>query len=155
MWLYSTNTIRKNKMYNLHTGTKAARLIAPKRSDTVTKPSNWSLHMPCYSMSWKIFNFRILRYLDICNIWNIQNIGHCTYLATQWAVKYSTLKYLKIVEMSQIFKKFKILVTAHQSVTSRLETSRYRDFSQFLRVSVSVSNILVSKKSLGIGLENL
>ena len=42
-----------------------------------------------------------------------------------------------------------------QSVTSRLETSRYRDFSQFLRVSVSVLKILVSKKSLGISLENI
>ena len=44
----------------------------------------------------------------------------------------------------------------YQSVTSRLETSRYRDFSQFFfRVSVSVSKILVSKKSIGIGLENI
>ena len=121
------------KMYNLHTGTKAARLIAPKRSDTVTKPSNWSLHMPCYSISWKIFNFRILRYLDICNIWNIQNIGHCTYLATQWAVKYSTLKYLKIVEMSQIFKKFKILITAHTCLATQWagesSTLRYLKYS--------------------------
>ena len=45
-------------------------------------------------------------------------------------------------------------IWSRQSVTSRLETSRYWDFSQFLRVSVSVSKILVSKKSLGIGLEN-
>ena len=46
-------------------------------------------------------------------------------------------------------------IWSRQSVTSRLETSRYRDFSQFLRVSVSVSKILVSKKSLGIGLKNI
>ena len=70
--------------------------------------------------------------------------------------------------------------TMIQSVTSRLETSRYRDFSQFfesiglglekslgiglenfgLKVSVSVSKIVVSKivvskKSLGISLENV
>ena len=37
-----------------------------------------------------------------------------------------------------------------QSVTSRLET-----FLNFLRVSVSVSKILVSKKSLGIGLDEI
>ena len=68
-----------------------------------------------------------------------------------------------------------------QSVTSRLETSRYRDFSQFFesiglglenfglekrsryrsrkylvskKVSVSVSKIFGLEKSLGIGLEN-
>ena len=52
-------------------------------------------------------------------------------------------------------------------MTSCLETSRYPDFSQFFvsiglgleniwsqkKVSVSVSKILVSKKSLGIGLD--
>ena len=56
----------------------------------------------------------------------------------------------------------------HQSVTYRLETSRYRDFSQFFesiglglknfgvkkKVSISVSKIFGLKKSLGIGLEN-
>ena len=53
-----------------------------------------------------------------------------------------------------------------QSVTSLLETSRYRDFSQFFE-SIGLENFglekkswywsrkyLVSKKSLGIGLEN-
>ena len=67
-------------------------------------------------------------------------------------------------------------------MTSRLETSRYRNFSQFFvsiglglenfglekslsiglenigsrkKVSVSVSKILVSKKSLGIGLDEI
>ena len=57
----------------------------------------------------------------------------------------------------------------HQSVTSRLETSRYRDFSQFFEsIGLSLENFglekksryrsrkyLVSKKSLGIGLENI
>ena len=56
-----------------------------------------------------------------------------------------------------------------QSVTSRLETSRYRDFSQFFEsISLGLENFglekksryrsrkyLVSKKSLGIGLENI
>ena len=43
-----------------------------------------------------------------------------------------------------------------QSVTSRLETSRYQDFSQFFeRVSVSFSKIFGLKKSLGIGLVNI
>ena len=46
-------------------------------------------------------------------------------------------------------------VISNQSVTSRLETSRYRDFLNFLRVSVSFLKILVSKKTLGIGLENI
>ena len=54
-----------------------------------------------------------------------------------------------------------------QSVTSRLETSRYQDFSQFFE-SIGLENFglekkslyrsrkyLVSKKSLGIGLENI
>ena len=55
-----------------------------------------------------------------------------------------------------------------QSVTSRLETSRYRDFSQFFEsIGLGLENFglekksryrsrkyLVSKKSLGIGLEN-
>ena len=46
--------------------------------------------------------------------------------------------------------------SVRQSVTSRLETSQHRDFFfNFLRVSVSVSKILVSKKSLDIGLENI
>ena len=57
----------------------------------------------------------------------------------------------------------------HQSVTSRLETSRYRDFSQFFEsIGLGLENFglekksryrsrkyLVSKKSLGIGLENI
>ena len=30
---------------HIHTVRKAARLIVPKRSDSVTNPSNWSLHM--------------------------------------------------------------------------------------------------------------
>ena len=56
-----------------------------------------------------------------------------------------------------------------QSVTSRLETSRYRDFSQFFEsIGLGLENFglkkksryrsrkyLVSKKSIGIGLENL
>ena len=58
-----------------------------------------------------------------------------------------------------------------QSVTSRLETSRYRDFSQFFEsigLGLGLENFglekksryrsrkyLVSKKSLGIGLENI
>ena len=70
-------------MYNLHTGTKAARLIAPKRSDTVTKPSNWSLHMPCYSMSWKIFNskiFEIFLYLKLFNIFKLLVTTHALLL---------------------------------------------------------------------------
>ena len=49
-----------------------------------------------------------------------------------------------------------------QSVTSRLETSRYRDFSQFFE-SIGLEKksryrsrkYLVSKKSLGMGLENI
>ena len=55
----------------------------------------------------------------------------------------------------------------HQSVTSRLETSRYRDFSQFSEsIGLGLKNFglekkswyqsrkyLVSKKGLGIGLE--
>ena len=61
------------------------------------------------------------------------------------------------------------IYTTQQSVTSRLETSRYRDFSQCFesiglglesfglekKVSVSVSKIFSLKKSLGIGLENI
>ena len=56
---------------------------------------------------------------------------------------------------------------AEQSVTSRLETSRYRDFSQFFEsISLGLENFglkkksryrsrkLWSQKSLGIGLEN-
>ena len=57
----------------------------------------------------------------------------------------------------------------YQSVTSRLETSRYRDFSQFFAsIGLGLENFglekksryrsrkyLVSKKSLGIGLENI
>ena len=56
-----------------------------------------------------------------------------------------------------------------QSVTSRLETSRYRDFSQFFEsIGLGLENFglekksryrsrkyLVSKESLGIGLENI
>ena len=56
-----------------------------------------------------------------------------------------------------------------QSVTSRLETSWYRDFSQFFEsIGLGLENFglkkksryrsrkyLVSKKSLGIGLENM
>ena len=56
-----------------------------------------------------------------------------------------------------------------QSVTSRLETSRYRDFSQFFEsIGLGLENFglekksryrsrkyLVSKNSLGIGLENI
>ena len=57
----------------------------------------------------------------------------------------------------------------HQSVTSRLETSRYRDFSQFFEsIGLGLKNFglekksrywsqkyLVSKKSLETGLENI
>ena len=57
----------------------------------------------------------------------------------------------------------------NQSVTSRLETSRYRDFSQFFEsIGLDLENFglekksryqsrkyLVSKKSLGIGLKNI
>ena len=57
----------------------------------------------------------------------------------------------------------------YQSVTSRLETSRYRDFSQFFEsIGLGLENFglekksryrsrkyLVSKKSLGIGLKNI
>ena len=60
------------------------------------------------------------------------------------------------------------MISVAQSVTSRLETSRYRDFSQFFEsISLGLENFglekkswyrsqkyLVSKKSLGIGLEN-
>ena len=59
--------------------------------------------------------------------------------------------------------------SAYQSVTSRLETSRYRDFSQFFEsIGLGLENFglekksryrsrkyLVSKKSLSIGLENI
>ena len=42
-----------------------------------------------------------------------------------------------------------------QSVTSRLETSRYRDFSQFfVSIGLSLENF-GREKSLGIGLENI
>ena len=58
--------------------------------------------------------------------------------------------------------------TANQSVTSRLETSRYRDFSQFFEsIGLGLENFglekksryrsrkhLISKTSLGVGLEN-
>ena len=61
------------------------------------------------------------------------------------------------------------VISKKQSVTSRLETSRYRDFSQFFEsVGLGLENFglekrsryrsrkyLVSKKSLGIGLENI
>ena len=60
-------------------------------------------------------------------------------------------------------------LSPNQSVTSRLETSRYRDFSQFFEsIGLGLKNFglekksryqsrkyLVSKKSLGIGLENI
>ena len=60
------------------------------------------------------------------------------------------------------------LPDGQQSVTSRLETSRYRDFSQFFEsIGLGLENFglekksryrsrkyLVSKKSLSIGLEN-
>ena len=62
-----------------------------------------------------------------------------------------------------------IQVLDNQSVTSRLETSRYRDFFQFFEsIGLGLKNFgfekksqyrsrkyLVSKKSLGIGLENI
>ena len=62
-----------------------------------------------------------------------------------------------------------INVNIRKSVTFRLETSRYRDFSQFFEcISLGLENFglekksryrsrkyLVSKKSLGIGLENI
>ena len=42
-----------------------------------------------------------------------------------------------------------------QSVTSRLETSRYRDFSQFFEsIGLGLENFGL-EKSLGIGLENI
>ena len=42
-----------------------------------------------------------------------------------------------------------------QSVTSRLETSRYRDFSQFIEsIGLGLENFGL-EKSLGIGLENI
>ena len=61
------------------------------------------------------------------------------------------------------------IYTTQQSVTSRLETSRYRDFSQcFESIGLGLESFglekksryrsqkhLVSKKSLGIGLENI
>ena len=69
------------------------------------------------------------------------------------------------------------VLTDNQSVTSRFETSRYRDFSQFFEsIGLGLKNFglekslgiglkkksryrsrkyLVSKKSLGIGLENI
>merc|ERR1712240_768261 len=44
---------------------------------------------------------------------------------------------------------------SQQSVTSRLETSRYRDFSQFFEsIGPGLENFGL-KKSLGIGLENI
>ena len=43
----------------------------------------------------------------------------------------------------------------HQSVTSRLETSRYRDFSQFFEIIGLDFENFGLKKSLGIGLENI
>ena len=61
------------------------------------------------------------------------------------------------------------LLNVKQSVTSRLETSRYRDFSQLFEsigLGLEIFDLekksryrsrkyLVSKKSLGIGLENI
>ena len=42
-----------------------------------------------------------------------------------------------------------------QSVTSRFETSRYRDFSQFFEsIGLGLENFGL-EKSLGIGLENI
>ena len=44
---------------------------------------------------------------------------------------------------------------AEQSVTSRLETSRYRDFSQFFEsIGLGLENLGLEKKSR-IGLENI
>ena len=43
----------------------------------------------------------------------------------------------------------------HQSVTSRLKTSQYRDFSQFFEsIGLGLENFGL-EKSLGIGLENI
>ena len=48
-----------------------------------------------------------------------------------------------------------MLCAQNQSVTSRLETSRYRDFSQFFEsIGLGLENFGL-KKSLGIGLENI
>ena len=45
--------------------------------------------------------------------------------------------------------------TPHQSVTSRLETSRYRDFSQFFEsIGLGLENFGL-EKSLGISLKNI
>ena len=70
--------------------------------------------------------------------------------------------------MVSAHKKHISLRYLNQSVTSRLETSRYRDFSQFFEsIGIGLENFclekksrfrsrkyLVLKKSLGIGLEN-
>ena len=68
-----------------------------------------------------------------------------------WLMFYIFFHVLQILSsFEENTKKLNTKFYYHQSVTSRLET-----FLNFLRVSVSVSKILVSKKSLGIGLENI
>ena len=74
-------------------------------------------------------------------------------------------KTLSFVDEEVIHPSFNVV----QSVTSRLETSRYRDFSQFFEsIGLGLENFglekksryrcrkyLVSKKSLSIGFENI
>ena len=57
--------------------------------------------------------------------------------------------------MSSLFVFMFLFVCVSQSVTSRLETSRYRDFSQFFEsIGLGLKNFGL-EKSLGIGLENI
>ena len=91
-----------------------------------------------------------------------KNNGHSTMM---WAICDHNRLALLAVQGSM----FDISWCHIQSVTSRLETSRYRDFSQFFEsIGLGLENFslekksryrsrkyLVSKKSLGIGLENI
>ena len=73
------------------------------------------------------------------------------------------LSRLRLCQKKQL-PRYLFIYSSQQSVTSRLETSRYRDFFQFFdsiglekfglkKVSVSVSKTFGLEKSLGIGLE--
>ena len=87
------------------------------------------------------------------------------HLSSQWqSLDWRSLYHL--LDIVAIDMKY---VSSQQSVTSRLETSRYRDFSQFFEsIGLGLENFglekksryrsrkyLVSKNSLGIGLENI
>ena len=60
-----------------------------------------------------------------------------------------------MLEIVHCVKYFSLVDATCQSVTSRLETSRYRDFSQFFEsIGLGLENLGLEKKSR-IGLENI